>query len=239
MYLGSTEMLRQAVASDIPGIQRVRSMVRENRLVSMVIPDLDVQAAIEVSGRGWVVEADGEIVAFAIGNATSGNIWALFVHPEHERRGYGRRLHDTMLDWLWSQGLNCLWLTTEPGTRAQAFYEASGWQRKGLTASGEMRYEMRGGRMKRVTGIGGIFFKAKDPVALRAWYQRHLGIDVLEWGGAAFGISLGATSSFGNEVMSGTGLRAAMPTASPPGARPSGAWAGRAAISLRRALPPS
>ena len=40
--------------------------------------------------------------------------------------------------------------------------------------------------MKRVTGIGGIFFHAKDPVALRAWYQRHLGIDVLEWGGAAF-----------------------------------------------------
>ena len=40
--------------------------------------------------------------------------------------------------------------------------------------------------MKRVTGIGGVFFKAKDPVALRAWYQRHLGIDVLEWGGAAF-----------------------------------------------------
>jgi predicted enzyme related to lactoylglutathione lyase len=40
--------------------------------------------------------------------------------------------------------------------------------------------------MKRVTGIGGIFFHAKDPVALRAWYKRHLGIDVQEWGGAAF-----------------------------------------------------
>ena len=40
--------------------------------------------------------------------------------------------------------------------------------------------------MKRVTGIGGIFFQAKDPVALRAWYQKHLGIDVLDWGGAAF-----------------------------------------------------
>jgi len=40
--------------------------------------------------------------------------------------------------------------------------------------------------MKRVTGIGGIFFKAHDPEALRAWYQRHLGIDVQEWGGAAF-----------------------------------------------------
>ncbi len=40
--------------------------------------------------------------------------------------------------------------------------------------------------MKRVTGIGGIFFKAKDPVALRAWYKQHLGVDVQEWGGAAF-----------------------------------------------------
>lgn len=40
--------------------------------------------------------------------------------------------------------------------------------------------------MKRVTGIGGIFFKATDPVALRAWYQKHLGIDVQAWGGAAF-----------------------------------------------------
>ena len=40
--------------------------------------------------------------------------------------------------------------------------------------------------MKRVTGIGGIFFNAKDPVALRAWYKRHLGIDVQEWGGTAF-----------------------------------------------------
>jgi predicted enzyme related to lactoylglutathione lyase len=40
--------------------------------------------------------------------------------------------------------------------------------------------------MKRVTGIGGIFFKARDAPALRAWYERHLGIDVQEWGGTAF-----------------------------------------------------
>ena len=40
--------------------------------------------------------------------------------------------------------------------------------------------------MKRVTGIGGIFFKAKDAKSLQAWYKRHLGIDVQSWGGAAF-----------------------------------------------------
>ena len=40
--------------------------------------------------------------------------------------------------------------------------------------------------MKRVTGIGGIFFHSPDPVSLRAWYKDHLGIDVQEWGGTAF-----------------------------------------------------
>ena len=40
--------------------------------------------------------------------------------------------------------------------------------------------------MKRVTGIGGIFFKATDPKALGAWYRDHLGLDVTDWGGAIF-----------------------------------------------------
>lgn len=40
--------------------------------------------------------------------------------------------------------------------------------------------------MKRVTGIGGIFFKAKDAPALQAWYKKHLGLDVQDWGGASF-----------------------------------------------------
>src|SRR5271168_4759199 len=41
-------------------------------------------------------------------------------------------------------------------------------------------------QMNRVTGIGGIFFKAKDPKALQAWYKLHLGIDVQDWGGTSF-----------------------------------------------------
>lgn len=40
--------------------------------------------------------------------------------------------------------------------------------------------------MKRVTGIGGVFFKANDPEALRKWYATHLGIEVQDWGGAVF-----------------------------------------------------
>ncbi|MCP5270128.1 MAG: VOC family protein [Burkholderiaceae bacterium] len=40
--------------------------------------------------------------------------------------------------------------------------------------------------MKRVTGIGGVFFKANDPKALAEWYRKHLGLEVEEWGGVAF-----------------------------------------------------
>jgi predicted enzyme related to lactoylglutathione lyase len=40
--------------------------------------------------------------------------------------------------------------------------------------------------MRRVTGIGGIFFKSADPKALSEWYRRHLGLQVEGWGGVAF-----------------------------------------------------
>ena len=40
--------------------------------------------------------------------------------------------------------------------------------------------------MKRVTALGGIFFKAADPKALSAWYRDHLGLDTSDWGGAIF-----------------------------------------------------
>lgn len=40
--------------------------------------------------------------------------------------------------------------------------------------------------MQRVRGIGGIFFKAKDPAALSAWYRDRLGVPVEDWGGASF-----------------------------------------------------
>ncbi len=36
----------------------------------------------------------------------------------------------------------------------------------------------------RITGVGGVFFKAKDPKALVAWYRDVLGLPVAAWGGA-------------------------------------------------------
>jgi hypothetical protein len=71
--------LRQAERRDIPALHRVRMSVRENRLTSTVLTEEDYISALEETGRGWVVEVKGSVVAFAIGNAISGNIWALLL----------------------------------------------------------------------------------------------------------------------------------------------------------------
>ncbi|HMG91056.1 MAG TPA: VOC family protein [Chryseolinea sp.] len=36
--------------------------------------------------------------------------------------------------------------------------------------------------MKRVTGLGGVFFKSEEPKKLREWYGKHLGLDMEDWG---------------------------------------------------------
>src|SRR6059058_239578 len=36
--------------------------------------------------------------------------------------------------------------------------------------------------MKKVTGIGGIFFKCKDPNKMKDWYQKHLGLNTNQYG---------------------------------------------------------
>ena len=134
--------LREAVTADIPAIFRVRCAVVENTLRLGAITDHEVQLQIEQSGRGWVIESDGSVVAFAIGNATNGNVWALFVLPDYEGLGYGTLLHNGMVHWLWSRGLEVLWLTTGERTRARAFYEALGWRCTGLAEHGQVHMEL-------------------------------------------------------------------------------------------------
>ena len=133
--------LRQAHLNDIAAMHRVRRSVGENRLAS-VITEQDYILAIEETGRGWVVEVDDGVVAFAVGNALTGNIWALFVEPAHEGNGHGRALHDVMVAWLFSRGLTRLWLSTQPHTRAQRFYQSAGWNFVGMLANGEAHFEL-------------------------------------------------------------------------------------------------
>ena len=40
--------------------------------------------------------------------------------------------------------------------------------------------------MAKVTGLGGVFLRARDPKKLTAWYAEHLGLPVTDWGGVTF-----------------------------------------------------
>ena len=47
-----------------------------------------------------------------------------------------------------------------------------------------MPSELRAEPVGHITGVGGIFFKSKDPKALAAWYRDVLGLKIETWGGA-------------------------------------------------------
>ena len=136
-------IFREALITDIPQIQIVRNSVRENRLSNPgLVPDKDVEEYIIHRGKGWVCEINNRIVAFAIADLQDDNIWALFLHPDHEGKGIGKRLHDTMLDWYFDQNKNSVWLGTSPGTRAEGFYRKAGWSETGTHGKGEVKFEM-------------------------------------------------------------------------------------------------
>src|SRR5271167_3428343 len=71
-------------------------------------------------------------------------------------------------------GSSFLWNGKQPGVAAQA---ATGPTAAPAPAGAAVHNGIAGGTaMEKVTGIGGFFFRAKDPKALALWYQEHLGI---------------------------------------------------------------
>ena len=142
-------IFRTAVKTDIPQIQVVRNAVKENRLSNPAfVSDSDVENFITQRGKGWVCEMDNTIVGFAIADLQDNNIWALFIHPDHEGKGIGKKLHSLMLDWYFSQGKENVWLGTSPDTRAEKFYRKAGWKENGMHGSKEVKFEMTAGEWK-------------------------------------------------------------------------------------------
>lgn len=144
VILNFNEMnIRVAERGDISQIQVVRNLVKENRLSDpSLVSDKDIEDYINRRGRGWVCEINGLIVGFAIADLAENNIWALFIHPDFERMGIGKKLHDEMLNWYFSKTGKTVWLGTSPSTRAEMFYRKAGWKEVGLHGKGEIKFEM-------------------------------------------------------------------------------------------------
>ena len=121
----------------------VRMAVHENRLTDPTrVTEDDYRRMLEHTGCGWVYESDGEILGFGIVDLSARNIWALFVAPQHESKGIGSALLETMVACAFEKNGQPISLTTTPGTRAEGFYRKAGWQVAGAT-DGELRFELQ------------------------------------------------------------------------------------------------
>ncbi|HEX6191659.1 MAG TPA: GNAT family N-acetyltransferase [Chitinophagaceae bacterium] len=136
-------IFREATTADIPQIQVVRNAVKENMLSDpALVSDKDCEEYINNRGKGWVCLIDGQVVGFSIVDIIDKNVWALFVHPDYDKKGIGRILHDRMIDWYFTQTTAPAWLGTAPGTRAELFYRKAGWEEIGMHGKGEVKFEM-------------------------------------------------------------------------------------------------
>lgn len=136
-------IIREAKVEDIPQIQVVRNSVKENTLSNPdLVTDQDCKEFITERGKGWVCEIDGKITGFSIVDLKDNNIWALFVDPDFEKQGIGKKLHHIMLDWYFTQTKENVWLGTSPNTRAELFYRKSGWKEVGMHGKNEIKFEM-------------------------------------------------------------------------------------------------
>jgi GNAT superfamily N-acetyltransferase len=134
---------REATTDDIAQMQIVRNAVKENVLSNpALVPDKDYVLYLTLRGKGWVCQMDETIVGFAIADLIDNNIWALFVLPNFDKRGIGKTLHKLMMDWYFAQGKELCWLSTEPNSRAEKFYEMQGWKAVGIYGKGETKFEM-------------------------------------------------------------------------------------------------
>lgn len=135
--------IREATITDISQIQVIRNLVKENTLSNPnLVTNEDCKLFLTERGKGWVYEIESKVVGFAIADLMAQNVWALFVHPDFDGRGIGRKLHDTMLDWYFDKTKKTIWLGTAAKTRAETFYRAAGWVEIGMHSKNEIKFEM-------------------------------------------------------------------------------------------------
>ncbi len=140
----SSFQIRRMTGADVQSAHVIRLRVRENRLSDpSVVVEEDYHDFMARDTMSWVCEVDGVVAGFAMVDVEKSNLWALFVAPELEFKGIGRALHNTLCEWYFKRN-HVLRLSTDPGTRADAFYRKAGYTPLDLTATGERIFELKG-----------------------------------------------------------------------------------------------
>ena len=130
-------IIRRATDADRDRISEIRFAVKENILRdrSRVTYDM-ITWFIENPGI-WLWEEDGRILGFSAADTRDSTIWALFMDSAHEGRGIGRKLLAKACEVPRQAGHRSASLTTQPGSRADRFYQRAGWKAIGTSERGE------------------------------------------------------------------------------------------------------
>jgi len=127
-------LYREIIPEDIPALFKVRTKTDQNNftmddLLALGINHDSVRDKLTTSYKGWLCEIEGRVVGFTMGDRETGELWVIAVLPEYIRMGIGGRLLALTEKWLFSEGCERLWLTTDIDTeiRAYSFYLKNGW----------------------------------------------------------------------------------------------------------------
>lgn len=127
-------VIRRVTTGDIPALFDARAATRENRmsraeLAAIGIDEEWARRSIGHTHEGWLCETDETVAGFCMGDRTGGEVSAIALRPQYERRGIGEELLRRVEEWLRSNGWNEIWLTTDVDTslRAYGFYRHHGW----------------------------------------------------------------------------------------------------------------
>lgn len=136
------QSFRRATSSDIDRLMIIRGTVNENRLSDpLSVTRADYECFVE-DGRVWVCEVNGAVVGFSASDKADGSIWALFVDPAQHGAGIGPVLLGKACLDLKNDGYALARLTTQAGTVAERLYRRLAWHDKGVSPSGEVRFEL-------------------------------------------------------------------------------------------------
>ncbi len=125
----------------------VRTRVRENALSVEelaqigVTPEL-VTIAIESAPCAWVAEVQDRVVGFSMVDLETACLFAVFVLPEFEGEGIGKRLIQASEAALFDRH-PVAWLESAKSSRAACVYRHLGWENEQEVGDGDVRLEKR------------------------------------------------------------------------------------------------
>ncbi|RWU23076.1 GNAT family N-acetyltransferase [Pseudomonas alkylphenolica] len=144
-----TTTLRLASPSDIELLFDIRTSVTQNHLSREQLHEMGITAdalrdAMHKAPCAWIAEWQQEAAGFVMVDHDEGELFALFVRPQHEGKGIGQLLLHQAEAALF-QRHEVIYLITDGDEtiRANGFYRRLGWTVSGAVDARDVRFEKR------------------------------------------------------------------------------------------------